>query len=147
MSDNKEPKTLDVKDVDRKIIRALPKYFAPGTTLTIHGTDYTPSSLAALFQQELDDLEALRSARARLKQMVADSLRARRKTRKVREGLRSYVVTVHGPEALKVLGDFGIPVPKKPGPKTAEVKAEAVAKGQATRKAREEALEKVTKKK
>ena len=75
---------------------------------------------------------------------MADTRALREKTRELRALLRSYVITTFGAEALQVLGDFGMRVPKPRGPQTAAEKAKAASKAAATRKARREALKHAT---
>jgi hypothetical protein len=143
MSRNKEPKRIDVLGVDRKVIDATPKYFPDGALVL--GTPYTAASLAALFQAEIDALKAIDAVRNQLHQMVADSLVLRRVMRKIRDALKNLILAKYGSNAARVLGAFGFPVPKKPGPKTTKAKAEGVRKGLATKKAKRDALAKLKK--
>jgi hypothetical protein len=136
MSENKEPNRTVVMNEDRAAIRGTRKYFAGIPKLTIAGVDYTPASLEAVFQGEIDALNAIDAARAQLDQLVADSLVSRRKVRGVRASLKKYIVSVYGADAVKMLGDFGMNAPKKPGPKKIASKLEAVMKSEATREAR-----------
>jgi hypothetical protein len=100
--------------------------------VTIEGVDYTP-------QQILDELTKLIAA-------IDDSAHAYAAWRAQLDRQRTLEETMHGfidglgasvrlrhGKDLKVLGDFGLEVPKKPGPKTAAVKAASAKKATATR--------------
>jgi hypothetical protein len=122
-------------------IAGVDQYFASVGKLTIAGTDYTPASLKAVLQAEIDAEKALDRSRAAVSQEVATIRPVRATARSMRSGLRKYILGTYGATAVQMLKDFGMKVPAVPGQTSAETKAEAVVKGRATRKAREEALQ------
>jgi hypothetical protein len=121
---------------DQKVLLGIAKYFSTVTTLTVGSVSYTPVTLKAVFQGEVDALNALDSLRAQLKEQVAARRTMRTQVSTVRKALRSYILGTYGAQAVQVLDDFGMTVPKTPGPKTTQTKANAVVKNLATRKAR-----------
>jgi hypothetical protein len=121
---------------NQKAILGVDKHFAKVKTLTFAGASYTPASLKALLQDEIDANNALDGSRAQMKEQVATIRSVRVKARTARKGLRAYILGTAGASAVQMLEDFGMVPPKPTGPKTAEAKAQAAAKGAATRKAR-----------
>ena len=122
----------------QKVIAGIDKYFGKVKTLTVLGTSYTPTALKAVFQADIDATNKVDASRAQWKQQVADSRGARAKARKTRRALRNMLLGNYGEAAVQMLEDFGIPVPKPTGRKTAKTKADAVVKAEATREARHE---------
>ena len=49
--------------------------------------------------------------------------------------LRNWILSTHGGDAVRMLEDFGMALPKPKGKRTAKAKAEAVVKAEATRNA------------
>ena len=139
-----KPKTDNraaTKDLDLTAIAGVGKYFANITKMTFAGTDYTPSTLQAALQTEIDAITALDQAKAAVGKQVATTLGVRVKTRTLRAAVRKYILSIYTGETLnQVLNDFGMKVPKIPGPKTAKAKAQASAKAVATHKARKAAI-------
>ena len=127
-------------DVDSMIITGIAKYLANATSVAFLGTSYSAATLTARFQGEIDALNAIDSAKAQLKQQVANAKGSRTSMRALRAALKKYILSAYGTNAVQVLEDFGMKAPKAPGPKTEEAKAKATAKAAATRKARKEAL-------
>jgi hypothetical protein len=121
--------------IDTKVIEAVDKYLAKVTSLTVAGTSYTPTSLKAVLQTEIDAIKALDSMRAQVKQQVAATGEARVSARVLRKGLRQYILGNYGEKALSMLDDFGM-APKAKSTPTVHAKAEAVDKALATREAR-----------
>jgi hypothetical protein len=136
MSSVKSPDKNTAQALDQKAIQGVTKYFAKVKNMTIAGTVYTPVALKAVFQAEIDAITALDTSEAQFKQQAADTRTARAKAIVVRAGLRAYILATYGAAAVQVLGDFGMVVPKPLGKRSAQVKADAVTKAQATREAR-----------
>ena len=136
MSVTRSPNKNTAQALDKKAIQGVDKYFAKVKTMTIAGTSYTPAALNAVFQAEIDALEALDTSHTQYQQQVSDTREARAKAVATRAGLRAYVLATYGAAAVQMLGDFGMSSPKSKGPRTAQAKADGVAKGQDTRKAR-----------
>jgi hypothetical protein len=124
---------------DQKVIAGVDKYFANVPKITVAGTDYTPATLKAVFQAEIDGESQLDQSRAAVTQEVATMRGVRAKARATRTGLRKCILGTYGATAVQMLQDFGMNPPKAAS-KTAETTAESVVKGRATRKAREEAV-------
>ena len=120
--------------LDQKAIAGVDKYFAKVKTLTLAGTTYTPSTLKATLQAEIDANTSLDDLRAQFKQQAASTRTARAKARAARKALKAYVLGVYGADAVQMLEDFGMT--KSQGTLSVKAKADAVAKAQATRKAR-----------
>jgi hypothetical protein len=135
-----KPNKTTAKDLDQAAIAGIQKYLASVPKVTLAGVDYTPVTLVGALQTEVDALTALDGAKAQWKQQVADAQKVRVKTRSLRAVLRSYILTTFGQEAIKMLGDFGMKVPKNLGARSAEAKAKAAEKALATRRAKAAAL-------
>ena len=101
-------------------------------SIPINGVVYTP-------QQILDQLKALIGAIDDTTQAYAAWRAQRLKQRQLEEKMHEFVDGLGASVRLKygndpkALADFSMEPPKKPGPKTPEVKAEAAVKGKATR--------------
>ena len=131
------PNKTTAQVLDQKAIEGIDKYFAKTKSLVINGTTYTPASLKGVLQAEVDASAAVDSTRAQLHEQVASHRTAKAAAFALRKALRDYITMQYGKAALQMLGDFGM-TPKKPsGTKSAQVKADAVAKAKATRKARD----------
>ena len=126
--------------LDTKIIGAIGTYLGTVTQLTINGTSYTPATLKAVFQAEIDADRATDAAKAMYKQQVTDAETARGNARVTRKALKGYILSTFGPKAVNVLEDFGFSAPKPLGPKTTKAKADAAGKARATKKARRDAV-------
>jgi len=120
---------------DQKIIAAVDKYFANAAQMAIAGKTFTPATLKAAFQSEIDANNTADSTRAVYKQQIAEAKAVRRDTRALRESLRTYILGNYGPAAVTMLEDFGMS-PKTRSAPTTETMAEAVKKARATREAR-----------
>jgi hypothetical protein len=126
--------------LNQKAIAGIDTYFAHVKTLTLAGTSYTPATLKAVLQAEIDSNTELDKVEAQYRQQVVAAKLARSNGRAARKGLKAYVLGTSGAQAVQMLKDFGIPVPKSTGVKTAKSKAQAADKAAATRKAHEEAI-------
>ena len=126
--------------LNQQAIQGIDKYFAHVKSLTIAGTAYTPANLKATLQAEIDAENSVTEGQAQYKQQVVAARVARSKGRATRKLIKAYVLTNFGAENVQTLGNFGIPVPKTPGKRTAMSKAQAADKAAATRKAHEEAI-------
>ncbi len=122
--------------LNQKISEGVDKYFSKVKSLTIGGTAYTPKSLKSELQAEDDASKSVDSTRAQLKQQVATHRAAKASAFVLRSELRTYILGSYGKAAVQMLEDFGMSAPKYTGKKTAQVKADAVAKAKATREAR-----------
>ena len=129
------PSQTTAQALDLKIQAAVDKYFANATQMVIAGTTYTPTTLKAGFQAEIDADKAADSAKAVAKQQVANAKVARTNAGALRKSLRTYILGNYGANAVTMLEDFGM-APKAKSPATAATKAQAQVKAKATRKAR-----------
>ena len=125
---------------DRRAIEGIGKYFPAGSDITIGGTRYTPATLAAEFQSEVDAILELISLRAKLGFLVTKGRKRRRSMDLLWAALRTYLLGTYGSKALGVLADFGMTAPKGMGTRTAQSKASSAAKAVATKKARRAAV-------
>jgi predicted Fe-Mo cluster-binding NifX family protein len=132
---NVKPNKNTALATDQKAIQGVGKHFAKVKTLTLAGASYTPASLKALFQAEIEANNALDASRAQMKEQVATTRATRAKATVARKGLRAYILGNYGASAVAMLEDFGMSPPKAPGPKTVTAKAEAVVTATATREA------------
>jgi hypothetical protein len=122
--------------LDLKAIQGVDKYFANIPQVMIAGATLTPTALKALFQAEIDVIKSVDQARSMLKEELAQAKIVRAKAETTRRQLRAFVLANYGAAAVSMLNDFDIPVPGSKGKPTAQTKAEAVVKRDATRKAR-----------
>jgi hypothetical protein len=121
----------------QKTNQGVDKYFASITSLLIAGADITPAELKAIFQDDIDQTNALDAVEAQAKQQRAKQKAARKKATGTRQNLRTYLLGSYGTAALQMLQDFGFTAPKpRGGRKTASTKAQAVVQAKATRVAR-----------
>jgi hypothetical protein len=120
-------------DQDTKAMNGVDLHLASAGTMTIGGEQFTPATLKAVFQADIDATHDSDAAATTLKLKVQKAQAARQRATGVRQNLKVFLVGQNGPEAVQVLEDFGFAVPKPLGPKTVEAKATAQAKAQATR--------------
>jgi hypothetical protein len=118
---------------DTKAMAGVDLHLASAGTMIIGGEQFTPATLKAVFQADLDATSNSDAAKTTLKLKVQTAQAARQRTATVRKNLKVYLVGQNGPNAVQVLEDFGFTVPKPPGPKTVEAKALGQAKAQSTR--------------
>ena len=114
----------------------MDKHLASLTSILIGGTTYTVPTLKAVFQADIDAINAADAAGTQWKEQVVKAQATRAESARVRSALRTYLIGQYGADAVGILEDFGFSPPKSPGPKTVGMKAQAVERGAATRKAR-----------
>jgi hypothetical protein len=139
MTSSKNPNKTTALALNQKAIEGVEKYFANVKNVTIAGTTYTPAALTATLQAEIDADKAADDGHAQYRQQVVAAQLARSKGRAMRKGLKAYVLSNFGADAVQTLQNFGFPVPKPLGRRSSASKAQAVDKGEATRKAHKEA--------
>jgi hypothetical protein len=115
------------------VVAGIRKHMPSGKKVYVDGKAYTPTGLAALFQEQVDAIDAVRSARGALAAAVSKERAVAKKVNEATLDLRSTLFNMFTPV---VLADFGWARPKKPGPKTTAAKLAGVLKAAATRKAR-----------
>ena len=125
---------------DKQAILGVDKYLGSAASVQLQGKSVTPSAIKAALQAEIDANEALIAAKAAVRQQVADTKPVRASARSMRAALKKYILSTYGANAIQVFEDFGIPLPKPLGPKSAEAKAKSAEKGKATREAKKAAL-------
>jgi hypothetical protein len=140
MKPSSVPNKTTALALNQKAIDGVDKYFAHVKTFTLAGTTYTPATLKAVLQAEIDGDKAVDESQAQFQQQVVAAQLARAKARGARAGLKAYVLGTSGADAVQMLKDLGIPVPKPRGIKSAQSKAQAVGKATATRQAKKEAI-------
>ncbi|HEY8040946.1 MAG TPA: hypothetical protein VIF15_14170 [Polyangiaceae bacterium] len=121
------------KEEDTKAMNGVDLHFATAPTLNIGGETFTPTTLKAVFQADIDAIDETDAARTTLKLKVQAAGIARKRVVQVRKVLLAFLIGQNGPGAVQVLEDFGFTVPKPPGPKTVKAKAAGQAKAQTTR--------------
>jgi len=140
MPANSVPNKATALALNQKIIEGVDTYFAKVKSLTLAGTAYTPKSLQAVLQAEIDADKATDQSKAQYRQQVAAAQTARSKGRAARKGLKAYVLGNYGADAVQMLENLGISVPKALGVMAAKSRAKAVEKASATRTAHKEAI-------
>ncbi len=128
------PNRPTVQARDKQFIAGITKRLSNVPNLAIAGATYTPAQLIQLFQSQVDNADAVATAKAR----YGDAMKAFRDQRKqltpVVSGFVTQVRNIFG-DASEPLSDFGLS-PKKTAKLTLEKKTAAVTQGKATRKAR-----------
>jgi hypothetical protein len=110
-----KPNKTTAQVLDQKIIDAVDKHFAKVKTLTLAGLVYSPATLKAALQAEIDATRALDQVSAQSKQSVAVLDDARAKAFAARKALKAYILgNFGGPSAVRMLEDFGMNMPKEP---------------------------------
>jgi hypothetical protein len=129
-----KPNRPTVQARDKQFITGITKRLTTVQSLAIAGTTYTPAQLIALFQSQIDNADAVATAKAK----YDDAMKAYRDQAKqlvgVVSGFRSQIRNIFG-NASEPLSDFGMAPPKVTKPDL-ETKTAAVEKIKATRKAR-----------
>ena len=113
---------------------AMKKLVSPSTQMVIDGVPMAPADVIKVFQQCLDTRVEVDSTFNEYEAALTDRRAADAKRRTIDKGLRTWVRTTYG-AASKAANEFGYPPPKTPV-KTVAVKAQAVERNRATRKAR-----------
>jgi len=121
------------KDLDQKVMDGVDAHLASIGTLTVNGEQFTPATLKAVFQADIDAMGKTDAARSALKAEVQVAAAARTRAATVRKALKAFLIGQFGPGAVQLLEDFGFAAPKPSGPKTAKQKAAATAKSVATK--------------
>lgn len=132
------------RENDSKAMHGVDLHLAQAGNMAIGGETFTPVTLKGVFQADLDALDQVDAARTALKDKVAAAVAARKRTTAVRKVLKAYLIGQNGPAAVQVLEDFGLTVPKAPGPRTVKAKAAGQAKATATRGRKKDALKAAT---
>ena len=122
--------------LNQKAIKGVDKYLSHTKQLVVGGKTYTPASLKAVLQAEIDRDNAVDESRAQLRQQVVAAGLARANARAIRKWLKTYLLSNFGPDAVQTVEDFGMTVPKTPK-RSAKSKAAAVDKAAVTRAAHE----------
>jgi hypothetical protein len=143
MSAKSNPNQNTALVLDQKAIDGVTKYLAGVKSLTLASTSYTPATLKAQLQAEMDAVKALNQSRAQYKQQVVATRLARTKGSAVRKALKTYVLSTYGVDAVQVFEDFGMSVPKPTGQRTAKSKAQAADKATAKKQAKKVAVESI----
>jgi hypothetical protein len=132
MSKGKNSRAASVK----QLIAGVTKHYTDASAkLQVGGATFTVSSLTQLLQDFVDKREAVEASKAATRAKIeAERAQAPSELAVIR-GLVKIVRGSFGNSA-DALADFGLTLPKVPTPMTAEKKAVAVAKREATRKAR-----------
>jgi hypothetical protein len=117
------------------VISGIKKRLPRTETYMLDGKSFTHEDLVALFQAQLDALDAIRSARAVLAAAVAKERSVARSVATNLPGFQQAMGSRFGFKA-DVFADFGWQLPKKPGPKTIASKIAGAERVKATRKAR-----------
>jgi hypothetical protein len=118
-----------------QVIAGIRKRLARGRVHRVGGKDYSHEELVAIFQRQVDALDAIRSARVALAVAVSKERAVARQVRPMTRNLQAHVQNQFGSDAT-AFADFGWELPKKRGPKTVAAKAEGARKAKATREAR-----------
>ncbi len=139
MKSSSIPNKTTVLALNQKAIQGVETYLAHVKQLTIAGATYAPADLKATLQAEIDANNTADEGRAQYRQQVVAARVARSKGSAIRKVLKTYVLSNYGADAVQMLENFGMPVPKPIGKRTAKATAQAVAEAQATRKAHEAA--------
>jgi hypothetical protein len=124
----------DAQAHDAQVIVGIHKDLSTVSALAFAGETFTAATLAALFQSRIDAIHAVTTAKANWQAAVANLGALDAKVTPVLQGLKQYVINTYGATS-PVLADFGFTAPKR-ATQTPEQKAAAVAKRNATRKAR-----------
>ncbi len=119
---------------DQKLIAGVKQYLAQYASLSVDGQTMTPTNIAALLQARVDALTAVVNAEAALLAARKTESDGRVKSSTFRSALVRLIVGMYfsSPDTLAA---FGLSA-SRVGRKSVAVKAEAVAKSNATRKAR-----------
>jgi hypothetical protein len=136
MGNSNIPNKTTALALNKKISEGVDKHFSKVKSLTVGGTTFTPKSLLAVLNAENDASSEVDSTRVQLEDQVATHRAAKAKAKALRSALKVYILGTYGKQAVQVLGDFGMSVPKPTGKLTPKAKVQAVAQGQATREAR-----------
>jgi hypothetical protein len=120
-----------------KVIAGIEKNFSNLPTIVLGGTSYTPAALVALLQLAVADIQQASNSKAAWMADVQTQRNSVAKVGPVLRYIKTFVIAQFGDtqDSAKKLEDFGY-TPRKARSKNVAVKAEAAAKGKATRQAR-----------
>ncbi len=116
------------------LIAGTQKHF-PSGSFTLGNATYTTASLVQVLQSLVDAFARVDAAHASAKDLVAEQRSAVQKAAPLMRDYTKYVRAMFGTGAVQ-LADFGLLPPKARTPPSAEKRAAAKAKLEATRKAR-----------
>jgi hypothetical protein len=133
---NSKPNKPTALTLSQKNIAGVDKYLASTATILLAGATTTPASLKAVFQDDIDQTNALDVAESQAKQQRAKQKAARAKAIVTRKNLKAFVLANYGAAALQMIGDFGFTAPKAKTATKVATKAKAVETAKATRTAR-----------
>jgi hypothetical protein len=122
----------------QKAKEGIAKHYSNVSSLTLGGVSVSPADLMGLIQKDLDAMAAAAKAHADLKVLIQAAHDAHVAVLPLLRWLKLYVLlqSGKGQASASTLEDFGFTVPKTAKPASPEVKASAVKKAAATRKAR-----------
>jgi len=121
---------------DQKMQTGITKYFSGLQTLAPKGKTTTPAKLHAVFQDDIDQTQALDTLLGQVEEQRAKQKAARALAIQTRSDVKAYIVGNYGDQVATMLNDFGYGTPKAKSTPTAATKAQAVQKAKATRAAR-----------
>jgi len=114
----------------------ISKYFSGLQALAPKGNTTTPAKLTAIFQDDIDQTQALDTLLGQVEEQRAKQRAARALAIQTRTDVKAYIVGNYGDAVATMLNDFGYGTPKAKSIPTAATKAQAVQKAKATRAAR-----------
>jgi hypothetical protein len=130
----RDNKRADRVAADEAMIAGIQKVLAKQATLTFGSQTMTPAQIVQIFQDRVSSSQAVVDADAAKKAAVKADRDTRAKTGKSALAFRRFVLAMFS-ESPDTLATFGLTAPKA-AKKTVQVKAQAAAKGKATRSAR-----------
>ena len=133
---NTIPSTQTAIVNDTKMQAGIAKYFTGMKALSPKGNATTPAKLTAIFQDDIDQTQALDTLLGQVAEQRVKQRAARALAIQTRLDVKAYIIGNYGDQVTTMMGDFGLPVPKVKTEPSAATKALAVQKADATRKAR-----------
>ncbi len=131
------PSRTMIQGQDQQVLEGIAKDLPSNLTLTLGTKVFTPASLAAYFQRHIDLANAVVTSRAHWLDAVKAYAAMNVQARVVVQDLRNWLIATYGADSPR-LSDFGLAAPRR-ATLTPEQKAAAVARRNATRKARKTA--------
>ena len=119
---------------DAKVISGIQKHLSNVSVIPLAGKQFSPGDLSKVFQGQIDSANAVVATRAAWKGAVQSDRATATVVTQLLQALRAYVVNQFG-EDPQILADFGF-TPRKKAKPSPETQVSAVAKRDATRKAR-----------
>jgi hypothetical protein len=131
----KRPNNAAVVGTCTQRLNALKTHLAHATgTIAVNGRQLKPEDVIRAYQACLDTRATLKTQRAEVSATLGAVAAADTERRSIEPALKAWVINQYGVES-KEAHDFGFPPPKVPV-RTVESKVTALARGEATRKAR-----------